>query len=135
MKDVIIYWVVAALLGLSLFTALTTHSALPDPALQETRYCGTPIRDTRGIIIRRSDVLAAFKRAHPCPATGLTTGACQGWQMDHIIPLACGGCDSVSNLSWMPTVLKAGSGTLPKDRWERKIYCLPVQLVPMPVSP
>jgi hypothetical protein len=32
-----------------------------------------------------------FQREHPCPSTGLTSGACPGYWKDHIVPLACGG--------------------------------------------
>lgn len=92
--------------------------------LTEMRYCGPPKRDVLGNIIRRSDVRTAFKRVHSCPVTGLRHGACPGWAIDHIIPLYCGGCDSVSNLQWLPTAIKSAAGTLPKDRWERQIYCI-----------
>jgi Dioxygenase len=34
---------------------------------------------------------------HPCPATGLTRGPCPGCVKDHVVPLACGGPDAVSN--------------------------------------
>ena len=107
--------------------------ALANPFL-ETRYCGEPKRDANGAIIRRADVLAAFQKIHPCPSTGLTTGACAGWQKNHGIPMVCGGCDSVSNIIWSPTILKAGAGLLPIDRWERKVYCLPQVIVTMPVG-
>lgn len=53
--------------------------------LDETRYCQVePKRTADGSISRRADVLAAFKKAHPCPATGKTSGACPGWGMDHV---------------------------------------------------
>lgn len=118
----------------ALVLLLLATTAVAGP-LDETRYCGLPKRDAAGQIVRSSAVVAAFRRIHPCPSTGLRTGPCEGWQADHTWPLACGGCDSVSNLSWMPTVLKAGPGTLPKDRWERRIYCQPLQITPMPTLP
>lgn len=89
-------------------------------ALDETRYCGLPKRNTKGDIIRRADVLAAFKKEHPCPVNGATSGSCSGWAMDHVIPLACGGCDSVSNLQWLPNGIKSAA-VIGKDRFERKI--------------
>lgn len=103
------------------------------PALQDVRYCGAPPRDASGQIIRRADVIRAYRQEVPCPSTGLKTGACPGWALNHTWPLICGGCDSVSNLAWMPNVLKSGAGDLPTDRWEQKVYC-PDQrrLVPMP---
>ena len=32
----------------------------------------------------------AFRTSHPCPATGDAKGACRGYVVDHVIPLACG---------------------------------------------
>ena len=103
---------------LLLFVSL---SAAANPLL-ETRYCGEPKRNASGEIIRRADVLAAFQKIHPCPSTGLKTGACAGWQKNHGAPLACGGCDSVSNLNWVPTIIKTCSAWYCIDRYERKIY-------------
>ena len=90
--------------------------------LIETRYCGEPKRDAKGEIIRRADVLRAFQKIHPCPSTGLTTGACPNWQKNHIVPLACGGCDEVSNLNWLPIIIKVCSFWYCNDRFELKIY-------------
>lgn len=91
-------------------------------ALIETRYCGAPERKADGTIKRSAAVLRAFQQVHPCPSTGSTRGACPGWAMNHVIPLACGGCDSVSNLDWMPHTIKACSGEHCRDRYERQIY-------------
>lgn len=96
--------------------------------LQEIRYCGEPKRTATGTIMRRQDVLTSFRKVHPCPVTGLKTGACAGWAIDHIIPLACGGCDAVYNLQWLPNTLKSAPVT-GKDRFERLIYCVPMQTV------
>jgi hypothetical protein len=63
---------------------------------------------------RSRAVAREFQREHPCPSTGLTTGACPGYWRDHIVPLACGGPDSVSNMQWQ-TVADARA----KDAWER----------------
>lgn len=104
----------------------------PVAALEEMRYCGPPARGADGSIKRSATVLTRFKQAHPCPVTGLSSGGCSGWSIDHVIPLACGGCDAVSNLQWLPNAIKscAASTGLPcKDRWERAIYCEPMQKV------
>ena len=118
-----------------LFVALTIVSAplYADDALQETRYCGTVTRDALGRITRRADVLAAFKNFHPCPTSGATHGACPGWDIDHVIPRACGGCDAVSNLQWLPDDLKSAP-VVGKDRFERYIYCRPFRIAPRRVA-
>lgn len=87
------------------------------------RYCGPPVRDDKGRIARSASEVRKFKLEHPCPATGLSTGPCPGWAVDHVIPLACGGCDSVENMQWLPQLIKSCAGELCKDRWERKVYC------------
>lgn len=43
----------------------------------------------------------AFRAEHPCPATGRTRGACDGWEVDHIQSLCSGGADHPSNLQWI----------------------------------
>ena len=97
------------------------------PALAELRYCGDIVRTATGDIKRSSAVLTAFRKAHPCPVTGKATGACPGWAIDHVIPLASCGCDAVSNLQWLPVGIKTAAGDLAKDRWERKVYSCPVK--------
>lgn len=94
-----------------------------DP-LKDERYVTEIKRDAKGQILRRADVLVAFKRIHPCPSTGKSTGACRGWQLNHVIPLACGGEDAVSNLQWMPVVTKTCWQDWCNDRYERKIYAI-----------
>lgn len=42
-----------------------------------------------------------FRNANPCPATGLKRGRCDGWEVDHAIPLCAGGPDRSSNLQWI----------------------------------
>lgn len=58
---------------------------------------------------------AEFKRLHHCPSTGATKGRCEGYIIDHIKPLACGGVDDASNMQWQT---KADAKA--KDKWERK---------------
>jgi hypothetical protein len=57
----------------------------------------------------------AFVRAHPCPSTGRTSGACPGYIIDHVKPLACGGADAPGNMQWQ-TLYAAKQ----KDKWERR---------------
>jgi hypothetical protein len=56
----------------------------------------------------------AFKRASPCPGNGHTSGACPGYVIDHVKPLACGGADAPSNMQWQ--TVEAGKA---KDKVER----------------
>lgn len=107
---------------LALILLLSYSAAFAGP-LDEERYCGVEniARNADGSIKRRSDVLREFRKLYPCPSTGLTTGACPGWAIDHVIPLAVGGCDAVSNLQWLPLSLKSCAGIC-KDRFERRIY-------------
>lgn len=52
--------------------------------------------------VRRSySARAAFRRSVPCPATGRVSGSCPGWEVDHIIPLACAGPDHPRNMQWL----------------------------------
>ncbi len=75
--------------------------------------CATPPPPTQA---RRSQAaVAAFKRANPCPANGTTAGACPGYVVDHIAPLACGGPDTPANMQWQ--TIQEGKN---KDKWERK---------------
>lgn len=103
-----------------------------DP-LVDYRFCGMPPkRDADGSIHRSSAVVAAYQRAHPCPSTGLTKGACPGWALNHTYPLANGGCDHVSNLNWLPNAIKScalSTGIPCVDRWERKIFADPMVIV------
>lgn len=59
---------------------------------------------------RSADVVAAFRRIHPCPTTGLSSGSCPEWSINHVIPLVVDGCDSVSNLQWLPNEIKSCVG-------------------------
>lgn len=99
----------------------------------DARFCGVVYRDAvTNDIIRSTAQVSAFKREWPCPNKALNSKAANcstGWQVDHIIPLDCGGCDTEANMQWLPATIKTckspASSTDPfcKDRWERKVYC------------
>jgi hypothetical protein len=65
---------------------------------------------------RSASERSAFKRAHPCPSTGLRRGTCPGFVIDHVDPLCNGGADHHSNMQWQDT-----KSALEKDRWERRL--------------
>lgn len=50
---------------------------------------------------RSQNAVREFRRMNPCPLTGKTSGACPGWEVDHIVPLACCGKDHWSNMRWL----------------------------------
>lgn len=60
---------------------------------------GVP-RDKKGRSKRSSEAKHAFMKAHPCPATGKSSGACPGYVVDHVVPLKRHGADAPSNMQW-----------------------------------
>lgn len=76
-------------------------------------------RDTNGRIHRSSKAVRDFKKANPCPATGLTTGPCPGYVVDHIHPLCHCGEDTPRNMQWQKI-----DDAKNKDQWERAICSL-----------
>ncbi len=63
---------------------------------------------------RSYHAIKQFKLENPCPANGRYKGRCEGYVIDHVKPLACGGLDSPKNMAWQ-TVEDAKQ----KDKWER----------------
>ena len=70
-------------------------------------------RNAQGRIARSATAKRQFEASHPCPTTG-RTGACPGYVVDHIKPLACGGADSPNNMQWQSVAAAKA-----KDKWER----------------
>jgi len=71
-------------------------------------------RDSHGRIKRSAAAKNDFKRQHPCPSTGRSSGACPGYVIDHVRALECGGPDTSSNMQWQ-TVADGKA----KDKTER----------------
>ena len=86
-----------------------------DNHLTETRYCGEPKRTAKGKIKRDPEVVRQFEKLYPLPP-GYDRSK---WQIDHVIPLARGGCDAVRNMQWLPESIKTCAADDCKDRWER----------------
>lgn len=102
---------------------LYSSMVLADYALtDDPKYCGFVPRTTSGDIKRSAAELTKFQAINPCPSTGLKTGACPGWNIDHVRPLASAGCDKVGNMQWLAAVTKSCSDNRCKDRYERRIY-------------
>lgn len=70
-------------------------------------------RDAHGKIARDPRQTNAFKKAHPCPSTGKTSGSCPGYVIDHVVPLKRGGADAPSNMQW-----QTQGAARAKDKWE-----------------
>lgn len=108
--------VVIIILGVMVLLHTNTYAqAVECQPYQDCRYQGAPLRDALGGIERDSKVITTFKKLHPCPSTGLHSGACPGWAINHNCPLACGCVDTVWNLSWVKNEYKTGYVILPKD--------------------
>ena len=70
-------------------------------------------RDSHGRIARSQKAKDQFKKSHPCPATGKSSGACKGYVIDHVQALKHGGADAPSNMQW-----QTKEAAKQKDRWE-----------------
>jgi len=70
-------------------------------------------RDSHDRIRRSAKAKDDFKKSHPCPSTGKTSGPCAGYVIDHVVPLKRGGADAPANMQWQTTA-KAKA----KDKWE-----------------
>lgn len=109
------------LLYLCLVLAYVQTNAGAQEVLSDPRQCNFVARNADGSIKRSGAELRKFQILHPCPSTGQVTGTCPGWSIDHVISLACGGCDSFINMQWLPNRAKSCSENYCKDRWERKV--------------
>ncbi len=85
----------------------------------DSRYCGEPKRNAHGDIIRSAAVIAEFKRLYPLPSTANK----KDFQINHPIPMVCGGCDSVENMIWMHKKAKTCADDYCQDRHEQITMC------------
>jgi hypothetical protein len=66
---------------------------------QSRKASGVP-RDSKGRIQRSPEAKHEFRKSHPCPSTGRTSGRCPGFVVDHVQALKHGGADAPSNMQW-----------------------------------
>ena len=93
-------------------------------SFEDAKFCGVVVHDiSTGKLARNSAEIAAYKKMNPLPA-GYSAAE---WQVDHPIPLKCGGCDTAANMIWMHKSIKTCAyvvgGPYCKDRYELKIFC------------
>jgi len=83
----------------------SSHSSHSDSSSSSSGHSGHHkaegvARDSHGKIARSTQAKDAFKRQHPCPSTGRSSGGCPGYVIDHVIPLKRGGTDEPVNMQW-----------------------------------
>ena len=61
---------------------------------------------------RSKSIRKTFTETMACPATGTYIESCPGYEVDHVIPLACGGKDSVSNMQWLTKEANRKKGSM-----------------------
>lgn len=88
-------------------------------AVADSRYCGEPKRDASGRIIRSTTVIAEFQRLYPLPPNFNR----RDYQINHVVPLVCGGCDSIENMIWMHVKAKTCAEDYCQDRHEQLTMC------------
>ena len=116
MRTLLGRWIL--ILFIAVFPQVTVGRSSPRSSRLSSHHskpkCVNCARDSHGRIIRRSpESKRAFRRSHPCPSTGKTSGACPGYVIDHIQPLKRAGADAPNNMQWQ-TVAAAKA----KDRVE-----------------
>ena len=84
----------------------------------DARYCGKPERTASNKIKRNTNLIRQFKKMYPIPPEL----SYMEFEVDHVIPLDQGGCDSIINLNYLPKSIKSSDNPYAKDRWERKLY-------------
>jgi hypothetical protein len=76
------------------------HSAAVARKTPRAPKCIGCARDSKGRIRRSRAATGAFRKSHPCPATGKMSGGCPGYVIDHVVPLKRGGADAPTNMQW-----------------------------------
>jgi hypothetical protein len=103
-----VWWAVLAI-------AMGGCASEPPAPLQPPLPNSPPAAEAPAKVKRSLAVRRAFQRLYPCPVNGKPRGACPGYVVDHVVPLACGGPDAINNLQW-----QTREEAKAKDRWERQ---------------
>lgn len=81
-----------------------THTASKHPSARSphagNKATAGAKRDAHGKLSRSTQQKNAFKKSHPCPSTGKSTGSCPGYVVDHKVALKRGGADVPQNMQW-----------------------------------
>lgn len=85
----------------------------------DIRCCVEVKRYKNGKIIRSGAAVEAFERMYPLPA-GFNR---DDYQVDHAVPLVCGGVDEPVNMIWMHKSAKTCAEDFCQDRHERLTMC------------
>lgn len=85
----------------------------------DIRCCVVPERYADGRIKRSQTVLREFERLYPLPAGHDRSK----YQINHSVPLTCGGRDIVENLMWMRVEAKTCAEDWCQDRHEQLTMC------------
>lgn len=86
----------------------------------DMRCCIEPKRSaTTGKIVRSKAVRLEFEAMYPLPSHLKR----EDFQINHVVPLACGGKDVIENLMWMHKKAKTCAEDWCQDRHERVTMC------------
>lgn len=79
-----------------------SHSSSHHSYHSQTHSKATPgvQRDSHGRIKRSAEAKDHFKKSHRCHSTAISSGACPGYVIDHIVPLKRGVADIPTNMQW-----------------------------------
>lgn len=94
-------------------------AACGDPVYADIRCCKEPERNREGNIVRNRAVVGEFMRLYPLPE-GVSR---KDYQINHAVPLVCGGLDIVENMVWMHVKAKTCAGDFCQDRIEQAVMC------------
>ena len=85
----------------------------------DIRCCKEPERNNAGNIIRSKAAISEFMALYPLPPD-LNR---KDYQINHSVPLVCGGLDIVENMMWMHVKAKTCAGGYCQDRIEQTVMC------------